>query len=36
MSLQVVQLQYGLEFFRLSYSQFVQSIQDVIMWDFRH
>ena len=36
MSLQVVQFQYGLYFLRLSYSEFVQSFQDVIMWDFRH
>ena len=36
MSLQVVQFQYGLEFLRLSYSQIVQSFQDVIMRDFRH
>ena len=36
MNLQVIQFQYGLEFLRLSYSQFVQSFQDVIRWDFRH
>ena len=30
MNLQVIQFQYSLEFFRLSYSQFVQSFQDVI------
>ena len=35
MSLQFVQFQYGLEFFKLSYSQFVPSFQDVIMRDFR-
>ena len=36
MSLQVVQFQYGPEFLGLSYSQFVQSFQDVIMRDFCH
>ena len=36
MNLLVIQFQYGLEFLRLSYSQFVQSFQDVIRWDFRH
>ena len=36
MNLQVIQFQYGLEFLRLSYSSFVQSFQEIIMWDFRH
>ena len=36
MNLQVIQFQNGPEFFRLSYSQFEQSFQDVIRWDFRH
>ena len=36
MDLQVVQFQYGLELLRLSYSLFVQSLQDIIKWDFRH
>ena len=36
MNLQVIQFQHGLEFLRLSHSQFVQSFQDVIMRDFRH
>ena len=36
MNLQVIQFQHGLEFIRLSYSEFVQSFQDVIKWDFRH
>ena len=36
MNLQVIQFQYGLEFLRLSYSEFVQSFQDVIRWDLRH
>ena len=35
-NLQVVQLQYGLEFLRHSYSQFVQSFQDIIRWDVHH
>ena len=36
MSLQVVQFQNGLEFFRLSYSKFVQAFLDVIRWDLCH
>ena len=36
MNLHIVQFQYGLEFLRLSYSEFVQSFQDVIRWDLRH
>ena len=35
MNLHIVQFQYGLELLRLSNSQFVQSFQDVIRWDFR-
>ena len=35
MNLQVTQFQYGLEFPRLSCSQFVQPFQDVTRWDFR-
>ena len=29
----VIQFQYGFELIRLTYSQFVQTFQDVIMWD---
>ena len=36
MNLQVIHFQYGLEFLRLSYSEFVQTFQDAIKWDFRH
>ena len=36
MSFQVIQFQYRSEFVRLSYSQFVQSFQDVIMLVFYH
>ena len=36
MNLHIVQFQYGLEFLRLSYSEFVQTFQDAIKWDFRH
>ena len=35
-NLHIVQFQYGLEFLRLSYSEFVQAFQDVIRWDLRH
>ena len=36
MNLQVIQFQYNLEFFRPSYSQFLQSFQDVIRWNLCH
>ena len=36
MNLHILQFQYRLEFLRFSHSQFVQSLQDVIRWDFRH
>ena len=35
-NLHIVQFQFGLQFLRLSHSQFVQSFQDFIMRDFRH
>ena len=36
MNLRNVQFQYGLEFLRLSYSEFVQAFQNVLRWDLCH
>ena len=36
MNLQVVQFQHGLQLFRLSYSQFVQTFENFIKWELLH
>ena len=36
MNLHVVQFQYSFELHRLTYSQFVQTFQDIVGWNLRH